>query len=109
MRAKGVEVVGISGDKVSNQQLFKKVHNLNYTLLADEKGEVAKKFGLAVNKGGVFKFTDSEGKVHNLERGVSIGRTTVVIDKNGVIAAIDPITNAAGDAKRVAEVVNKLK
>src|SRR5437868_5926308 len=34
----GVEVVGVSGDSVENHQIFKKVKNLNFTLLADEDG-----------------------------------------------------------------------
>ena len=46
LAAKGVEVVGVSGDSVRTQQLFKKVHELNYTLLADEDGAVARKFGV---------------------------------------------------------------
>src|SRR5262245_26589268 len=41
---KGVEVIGISGDSVKNHQMFKKYHNLNFTLLADEDGSIAKKF-----------------------------------------------------------------
>ena len=55
LAAKGVEVVGVSGDSVRTQQLFKKVHELNYTLLADEDGAVAKKFGVPVGKGGSIK------------------------------------------------------
>ena len=101
-------MLGVSGDSVDNQKLFKKVHNLNYTLLADDKGEVAKAFGIPTGAGGVFKFTDKEGKVHELKRGVTISRYHVVIDKAGTIAAIDPVKDAGGDAKRVLEIVNKL-
>jgi len=89
--------------------LFKKVHNLNYTLLADDKGEVARAFGIPTGAGGVFKFTDNEGKVHELKRGVTIPRYHVVIDKGGTIAAIDPVKDAGGDAKRVVEIVKKLE
>ena len=42
---KGVEVVGVSGDSVRTHELFKKVQKLNFTLLADEDGALAKKFG----------------------------------------------------------------
>jgi peroxiredoxin len=103
-----VEVLGVSGDSVANQKLFKKTHDLNYTLLADETGSVAKAFGITPNKGGVFPFKDKEGKVHELKRGVTIPRTTVVIDKAGNIAAIDAVSNAAGDAERVLKIVSKL-
>jgi peroxiredoxin len=103
-----VEVLGVSGDSVANQQLFKKVHKLNYTLLADDKGDVAKAFGIPTNPGGVFKFTDGEGMVHELKRGVTIARWTVVIDKGGKVAAINPVKDAGGDAKRVVELVKQL-
>src|SRR5579872_2639834 len=39
---KGVEVVGVSGDSVATHELFKKVQKLNFTLLSDEQGSVAK-------------------------------------------------------------------
>ena len=102
-------VLGVSGDAVDGQKLFKKVHNLNYTLLADEKGEIAKAFGIPAGPGGVFKFKDSEGKVHELKRGVSISRYHVVIDKTGAIAAIDSVKDAGGDAKKVLEIAKKLE
>lgn len=103
-----MEVIGVSGDSVANQKLFKKVHDLNYTLLADDTGSVAKAFGIKTNPGGVFKFTDNEGKVHELKRGVTIPRTTVVIDQAGKIAAVDP-GETAGDAKRVLKIVSNLE
>src|SRR6266851_5268897 len=47
----GAEVVGVSGDQVKNQEAFKKFHKLNFTLLADDKGEVGKAFGVATTPG----------------------------------------------------------
>jgi thioredoxin-dependent peroxiredoxin len=41
--AAGVEVVGVSGDKVESLRLFKQAENLNFTLLSDEKGEILPK------------------------------------------------------------------
>src|SRR5262249_58522634 len=49
---KGVKVVGISGDAVTNHELVKKMEQLNFTLLADTDGGVAKKFGVPLGKGG---------------------------------------------------------
>ena len=50
--SKGVMVIGVSGDSVETHKLFKAHHKLPFTLLADEKGEIAKKFGVPVGKGG---------------------------------------------------------
>src|SRR5262245_56066677 len=38
----GVEVVGVSGDSAKSHELFKKAQKLNFTLLADEEGKVAR-------------------------------------------------------------------
>ena len=104
-----VVVVGVSGDSVKNHQLFKKVHKLPFTLLADEKGSVAKKFGVPVNKGGSFKYTDEDGNVHNLVRGVTANRWTFVIDKAGKIAMVNNKVNAAEDSKKIIDTVKNLK
>ena len=82
---------------------------LPYHLLADEKGEVAKAFGIPVNKGGTYNYKDADGKVHELKRGVSISRFHVIIDKEGRIADIAAVSKAADDAKRVCEIVEKLE
>jgi peroxiredoxin Q/BCP len=105
----GAVVIGVSGDNVEGQKLFKSEKKLNYTLLADESGAVAKAFGIPVGKGGVFPYKDAEGNVHNLKRGCTISRFHVVIDKEGVIAAIDPVKNAGGDAQDVLKIVKKLQ
>jgi peroxiredoxin Q/BCP len=106
---KGVKVVGISGDSAKNHQLFMKVHELNFTLLADEDGSVAKKFGVPVNKGGTFNFKDKDGNVTQLTRGVTIARWTFVIDRDGNIAAAYAVPNAGKDSKKVLETVEKLE
>jgi peroxiredoxin Q/BCP len=59
---KGVEVVGVSGDSVETHALFKKAQQLNFTLLADEEGAIAKLFGVPVGKGGKVKAKDAEGQ-----------------------------------------------
>lgn len=104
MADKGIEVIGVSGDAVKNQQLFKKVHNLNFTLLADETGAVAKSFGVPLKAGGTFKYKGEE-----LKRGVTASRWTFVIDKEGKIAHKNTMAKPADDAKQVLEVVEKLK
>jgi len=105
---KGVEIVGVSGDSVMGHQLFKAHHKLPFTLLADEKGEVAKAFGVPANKGGVSKAIDKDGKTVEITQGVRIARWTFVIGKDGKVAHVDSKVAAADDSKKIAEVVEKL-
>jgi peroxiredoxin Q/BCP len=108
LKDKGVEVVGVSGDSARNHQLFKKVHDLNFTLLADEKGEVAKTFGVPLKEGGTIE-REIDGKTEMLTRGVTAARWTFVIDKEGKIAAKYAVKNAADDSKSILELAEKLK
>jgi peroxiredoxin Q/BCP len=108
LKGKGVEVVGISGDAVKNLQLFKEVHHLNFTLLADEKGEVAKAFGVPLAPGGVVKHK-IDGKVELLKRGVTAARWTFVIDKEGKVVLKNTKVNAPNDSKAVIKAVESLK
>jgi peroxiredoxin Q/BCP len=106
----GVEVVGVSGDSVKNHQLFKKVHKLNFTLLADEDGHIAQAFGVPFKKGpATFKYKDSAGAFHELVRGGSAARVTFVIDKSGKIAMKYQVKDAAGDSQKIIEAVKNLK
>jgi peroxiredoxin Q/BCP len=105
---KGVEVIGISGDSMKNHQLFKEVHKLNFTFLADEDGAIAKKFGVPLKDGGTFPTKDLKGNDVILKRGVTASRWTFVIDKNGKIAHLNTKVNAAEDGKQILEVVEKL-
>jgi peroxiredoxin Q/BCP len=105
---KGVEVVGVSGDSAQNHQLFKQVHKLNFTLLADEKGQVAEKFGVPLKAGGEFKAKDLSGNDVILKRGVTAARWTFIIDKTGKIAHKDTEVRAAEDSKKILDVVEKL-
>jgi thioredoxin-dependent peroxiredoxin len=110
LSGKGVEVVGVSGDSVENHQLFKKEKNLNFTLLADEKGTIAKTFGVPVKVGpATAKYKAPGGKTLVLKRSATAQRWTFVIDKQGKIALKETKVNAAGDAKAVAAAVDALK
>jgi len=104
----GAEVVGVSGDQVKNQAAFKKFHNLNFTLLADENGDVAKAFGVELKKGGTVK-QKIDDKEEEFTRGVSAMRWTFVIDKNGKVVYKNNAVKAPEDSKTVLEVISKLK
>ena len=110
LKSKEVEVVGVSGDTPKTHQMFKKHHQLPFILLSDDKGELAKKFGVKVNvKEGTATGIDEQGNKVPVIRGATISRVTIVIDKQGNIAAVDSISKAGEDAKRVAEIVQKLE
>ena len=104
---KGVEVVGVSGDSVANHQKFKKAKELKFTLLADEDGSVAKKFGVTVRAGGEAKVKDADGNPIVLKRGVTIDRWTFVIGKDGKVIYKNPKVAAAQDSKQILEVIEK--
>jgi peroxiredoxin Q/BCP len=44
-------VVGVSGDDAKNLELFKRAHNLNFTLLSDTDGKIASAFGVPMKVG----------------------------------------------------------
>jgi peroxiredoxin Q/BCP len=46
LEKKGITVIGVSMDTPEAQKSFKEKYNLPFTLLADEKGEVVKAFGV---------------------------------------------------------------
>jgi peroxiredoxin Q/BCP len=113
---KGVEVVGVSGDSVKNHQLFKKVHKLKFTLLADEEGAVAKKFSVPVKEGGTLtatnvltgkKITDDDGQPIKLTRGVTIPRWTFVIGKDGKVLYKNSKVDAVKDSKVILALIGK--
>lgn len=104
---KGILVVGISGDSAKTHDLFKKHHKLNYTLLADEKGEIAKKFGVPTRPGGKVDGIDEGGQKIKVERGVTIMRWTFVIGKDGTIIYKNPMVKPAEDSKQILDAVEK--
>ena len=106
---KGVEVVGVSGDSVRNHQLFKKAHELNFSLLADTDGTVAGKFGVHMTPGEKTVKATIDGKEEVLTRSMTTARWTFVIDKSGKIASKNTTVKAAEDSKAILEMIDKLK
>ena len=102
---KGVEVVGVSGDSAKNHEQFKKYHKLDFTLLADEDGAIAKKFGIPVGKGGEVTVKDLDNL--KIQRGVTISRWTVIIDKDGKVIHKEAVKAPDQDPKTVLEVIEK--
>jgi peroxiredoxin Q/BCP len=103
----GVEVVGVSGDSVQTHEMFKKTQMLNFTLLSDEAGTAAKKFGVPFGAAGTARFKiDKEVVV--FKRAGTASRWTFVVGKDGKIAyknmKVDPVT----DAKKITEFVRNV-
>ena len=96
----GATVVGISGDQVENLKYFKKVNNLNFTMLSDPNGEIAKKFGVPTKKGGSI-VREIDGKKVTLTRNITTARWTFIIGKDGKIIYKNTKVNAAQDSDQV--------
>ena len=101
-------VIGISGDDVASLQIFKRAKNLNFTLLSDDDGAVARLFGVPVSAGGQISRM-VEGMDVVLNRGVTAQRWTFIIGKDGRIKYINQQVDAASDYKTVMEVLAKTK
>jgi len=103
-----VEVIGISGDQVENHKHFKHEYNLNFTLLADPEGKIAKAFGVKTGNGGSIE-RQIDGKAITLKRGVTAKRWTFVVDKQWRIAHKDTKVNVLNDSSTVLKLIEKLR
>lgn len=89
--SQGAEIYGISTDSVENQMAFHKKHNLNFTLLADPKGEIVKAF-------------DAKMPVVNMSK-----RWTFIVGPDLKIRGVDKDVDPASDADKVAAKLTELK
>lgn len=107
MKSAGVTVVGVSGDKSNNHQLFKKLHSLKFPLLSDVHGKVAHRFGVPTRSGGqITRIVGGQQKT--LSRGVTAQRWTFVVGRDGTIIHKDTRVSAATDCDSVLKVVRQL-
>ncbi len=104
LKSAGIEVVGISGDKIESLRLFKQAENLNFMLLSDEKGEIARAFGVPLGEGGAIKRTVG-GAEHELLRGVTAKRWTFIVGKDGKIIYKNEAVNAEKDSDEVLDFI----
>ena len=106
------EVVGISGDVVAAHEEFKATHELNYSLLADENGDVARQFGvdplrpggkaMVSNARGETVF-DAFGKPLSFPRRVTAARWTFIIDPDGRVIYRAEGVSSAEDTRQALE------
>lgn len=97
-------VVGVSGDNVDGLKLFKQAHDLNFTLLSDESGEIATKFGVPMRDGGTIT-REIDGKSFDLIRGNTASRWTFIINKKGKVVYKNDEVNATKDTEEVLEFI----
>jgi peroxiredoxin Q/BCP len=107
LKDKGIEVIGVSGDSAANHEKFKQYHKLKFTLLADEKGELAKKFGVPLRDSKPGEVTVKELDNLKIKRGLTIARWTVIIDKDGKVIHKEEVKAPDQDPKTVLEVIEK--
>lgn len=101
-------VVGISGDKIENLKLFKQADSLNFPLLSDEKGNIAKSFGVPVGEGASLKRTVG-GIEHEIVRDLTIKRWTFIVGKDGKIIYKNEAVNPEKDSEEVLNFLNMKK
>lgn len=108
LSSEDAEVIGVSGDEVQNIELFKRAHNLNFTLLSDPDGEIASIFGVPIKEGEKSIEREVDGKTFTLTRGITTARWTFIIDKQGTLVYKSTEVNAAEDSKAVLAVLKEL-
>jgi peroxiredoxin Q/BCP len=94
------KVIGISGDEASNLTKFKEFNNLNFTLLSDHDGSLARLFGVPVYDGKTIE-KEVNGQTLQLTRGVTASRWTFVVDVNGKLIYRDKNVSASTDPETV--------
>lgn len=103
----GAEVVGVSGDRVDGLKAFKGANKLNFPLLSDTAGVIARAFGVPLKDGGTIKRV-VDGKEVTLTRDVTASRWTFIIDRSGRIAFRETEVDPAGDSEAVIAAIQRM-
>jgi peroxiredoxin Q/BCP len=93
----GVEVIGVSKDKIAPIEKFAAKYNLSFPLASDLEGKTIEAYGAWQEK-------SMYGKKY-----MGIERSTVLVDKHGNIAKIWPKVKVEGHAAEVLKAVKELK
>ena len=91
-RDAGAEVIGVSGDSAESHQRFAGKHQLSYPLISDKDGSLRKAFGVPKLLGFL------------------PGRTTYVIDREGIVRLVlTAAFSSEGHKREALAAVNKLR
>ena len=101
------KVVGVSGDNPKTLELFALEHQLNFTLLSDESGQLATIFGVPQNEGTTIQ-REIKGETLDLTRGTTIKRWTFILDSKGTLIYKDAEVNASEDSNKVIEFLSSI-
>ena len=113
----GVTVIGVSGDSAPTHALFKTAWRLNYSLLADETGDLARAFGVPQSAGGRVMphgpdrkpLLNESGERFRVERKTTHARWTFVIGRDGTILYKNTKVRPVDDAQQVLEFIKALE
>lgn len=103
----GAEVVGVSGDRGLTLIAFREQNRLNFPLLSDTTGAIARAFGVPLRQGGTITRV-VDGREVQLTRDVTASRWTFIIDRQGRIAFKETEVNPEGDSKAVIAAIRKM-
>jgi len=92
----GVEVIGVSKDKIPPIEKFAEKYGLKFPLASDETTEVAQAYGVWVEK-------SQYGRKY-----MGMERSTFLVDKNGIVAKVWPKVKVDGHAADVLAAVKAL-
>jgi len=92
----GAAIVGVSKDTVKKHDRFKAKHDLNFTLVSDEAGELCEKYGVWVEK-------MNYGRTY-----MGIERSTFLIDGKGVLRQVWRKVRVKGHVDAVLAAVQEL-
>ena len=79
---------------------FRDAHGLNFALLSDVNGCIARRFGVPIRDGGSIKRT-VQGMEVTLDRSFTFARWTFIVDPSGKVIYKNTGVNAAQDTKTV--------
>ena len=117
LAAFGAEVIGVSGDGVESHHLFSDTHSLNFALLSDADGGIARQFGVPIRAGGKAMPADASGKpligpngnVVQFPRDFTAARWTFIIDPDGHVIYREMDVAPRTDTKEVLQFLRERK
>lgn len=103
----GAEVIGVSGDRVDALKTFKGVNRLNFPLVSDTAGVIARAFGVPTRDGGSIT-RNVEGEDVTLTRDITMSRWTYIIDRTGRVVFKETEVDPEGDSQRVIDHIRRM-